>query len=47
LLAQNRVVVAFVDVDPDQTGEVLRCEGQLGPVFAPFVVALVGGGRAE
>jgi hypothetical protein len=39
--------VALVDVDPDEAGEVLGREGQLRPVLAAVVVALVCRGAAE
>lgn len=48
LLAQLGVlVVPLVHVDPDEAGEVLGREGQLRPVLAAVVVALVGCGAAE
>jgi hypothetical protein len=39
--------VALLGVNPNQAREVLRCETELRPVLAAFVVALVGGGAAE
>ena len=41
------LLVSFVDVDPDQACEVLRCESELRPVFATVIVALIGGGTTK
>lgn len=46
-LACDGVVVALLGVHPDEAREVLADEGQLGPVLAAFIVALVGRGGAE
>jgi hypothetical protein len=40
-------LVALIDVNPDKARKVLRCEGQLRPVFAAVIVALIGSGAAE
>jgi hypothetical protein len=47
LLADCWFGVTLVDVDPYETREVLRCKGELCPVFAAFVVAFVCGGGTE
>jgi hypothetical protein len=39
--------MALLSVNPNQASKVLRCETELRPVLAAFVVALVGGGAAE
>ena len=40
-------VVALDNVQPDDTGQISRRQGELRPVFAAIVVSLVGGGDAE
>lgn len=48
LFTEFRVLtVAFVDMNPDEASEILGCEGELGPVFAAVVVALIGCGASE
>lgn len=39
--------MALLGMDPNQARKVLRDKGQLRPVLAALVVALVGSGRAE
>lgn len=45
LLAQ--LTLALVNVHPDQTGQILRRQRQLCPVFSSFIVPFVRGGAAE
>lgn len=47
LLPEQGIGVPLINVDPDQAREILRCKGELRPVFATFVVALISGRAAE
>ena len=40
-------LVALINVNPDKARKVLRCEGQLRPILAAVIVALVGSRAAE
>jgi hypothetical protein len=47
LLPKCWVIMAFINVNPDETCEVLRHKSKLRPVFATLVVALVSSGRTK